>query len=58
MRVYQDCTNARTLELLQKYGSADCSKCEMFGMALLTHGEDDGVVMTYDGELNVTDKGY
>ena len=31
------------------------SNCEMFGMAFLSHGEDDGVVMTYDSPMHVTE---
>ena len=53
--VYQDKTKQETLEILDKYNVARMRNCEMFAMAILTHGEDHGRLFTFDHELHLND---
>ena len=31
------------------------SECETFGMAILTHGEADGILMVHDSNMHITE---
>ena len=53
VRVYKDYSRSEILSTLEKYGEADFSDCEMFGMAMLSHGLSDGRILTGRSQIQV-----
>ena len=43
------------LDTLDKYSYADLRDCEMIAVAVLTHGEDNGILMASDHFMNIED---
>jgi hypothetical protein len=55
VKVYDDLTTNETKSKLLKYQKSDMSGAEMFGMAILSHGEDHGRLFNYDSDLFLND---
>jgi len=55
IEVCNDFTREQTLEKLRSYHKMKMKNCEMFAMAILTHGEDHGRLFTYDDEMHLND---
>jgi len=53
VRVYKDYSRSEILDTLEKYRGADFSDCEMFGMAMLSHGLSDGRILTGRSQIQV-----
>ena len=53
VRVYKDYSRSEILSTLEKYREADFSDCEMFGMAMLSHGLSDGRILTGKSQIQV-----
>ena len=55
VKTYDDLKKRKVVEKLKKYEKFDMTKCDMFGMAILTHGEENGKLFTRDEEMNLNE---
>jgi len=55
VKTYNDLNAWKVIEKLNSYRNYDMSNCDMFGMAILTHGEQNGKLFTRDEEMNLNE---
>ncbi|CAG5103964.1 Oidioi.mRNA.OKI2018_I69.chr1.g1020.t1.cds [Oikopleura dioica] len=54
VHTYHDLTKKEVESTLQKYENCNMDDCEMFGLALLTHGDAQGIVSAKDKMLHIS----
>ena len=55
VKVYEDKSKNEVLKKLKHYRNKTMEKYDIFAMAILTHGDKDGVLFVHDDIMNVAD---
>jgi hypothetical protein len=54
-QVYHNLRRNQIIKVLDFYETGDMTECETIGMAILTHGESDGILLVHDRTMHVTE---